>query len=259
MQIQPAPPAPSTPAVLSAPAPAQIPTAQTAPTPPAAPAHPVQAAAATSPPVPLAPAPGVTASEKAPRPATTPTVDDPLPTPIDSESETNLTAEIVKLWGDHKNGNANVRRTRAEIKSLRLVLAGKLHTMKAILVRTGRGGGWASYLRTQKLPLASADRYVAEHEAKTTEPEKKLLNEEQKEPTVDEVRQLARKMLPKVSRVLTTQELVYEFVHELVWNVDVAEAWDTEKGLEIPKIGSDDNPGGDSQVSELAGPTPAVP
>jgi hypothetical protein len=90
------------------------------------------------------------------------------------------------------------------------------------------------------LPLASADRYVAEHEARLACPEKKLLYEEFDALTVDEVRQLAQKILPKVQRALTTQELVYEFVRELVWGIDVAEAWDTDKGFELPKVGSDD-------------------
>jgi hypothetical protein len=37
----------------------------------------------------------------------------PAPALIDSEAETKLTAEIVELWGVHKEGKATVRRTRA--------------------------------------------------------------------------------------------------------------------------------------------------
>jgi hypothetical protein len=128
--------------------------------------------------------------------------------------------------------------------------------MKAILVRTGRGGGWASYLRSLRLSLASADRYVADHEAKLGPPVEKLLTEEL---SVDEVRKLARKGLPKLCRVFTTQELVFEFIHELVWNIDVAEAWETDKGLEIPKVASDDAAEVDVHVAESANPAPAVP
>jgi hypothetical protein len=178
----------------------------------------------------------------------------PTPAPIDSEAETKLTAEIVELWGVQKNGKATVRRTRAELKAHRLTLAEKLHTMKMILVRTGRGGGWAPYLRSLNLSLASADRYVAEHEATLGPPKQKLLTEEL---TVDEVRQLAKKILPRV-RALSSQELVYEFIHELVWNIDVAEAWYTDKGFEIPKIGSDDAPEPDAPVAGSAGPVPVA-
>jgi hypothetical protein len=167
-----------------------------------------------------------------------------------------LSVCIVELWDAQKNSKATVRRTRAELKTLRRTLAEKLHTMKAILVRTGRGGGWASYLRSQGLPIASADRYVAEHEATLGSPEEKLLTEEF---TLDEVRKLARKGLPKLCRVLTTQELVFEFIRELVWNIDVAEAWETEKGFEIPQVASDDAAEVDLHIAESANPAPAVP
>lgn len=183
----------------------------------------------------------------------------PPPLPIDTEREAQLTAEITKLWFEQKNGKAAVRRTRAELKALRHALAEKLHTMKRILARTGRGGGWASYLRSQKLPLTSSDRYVTEYEATLAPPEEKLSTDELSTPTVDEIRRLAHKILPKVSRRLTTQELVYEFVHELVWHIDVAVARHTDKGFEIPKSDYGDAPEVDAPVAELANPAPTVP
>jgi hypothetical protein len=125
---------------------------------------------------------------------------------------------------------------------VRLELGAKLFAMKAILVGTGREGGWAPYLRSQELPLTTANRYVAEHEAALAPREKKLTTGELSTPTVEEIRHLAKKILPKVRRALSSQELVYEFMHELVWNIDVAEAWYTDKGFEIPKIGSDHAP-----------------
>jgi hypothetical protein len=181
------------------------------------------------------------------------------PIPIDTATEATLSAEIKKLWVLQKNNTASVRRTRAELKALRLVLGEKLHTMKSILVRTGRGGGWASYLRAQRLPVSSADRYVAQHEATLAPPVEKALTEELSTPTVDEIRQLARKILPKVSRFLITQELTYEFLHELIWGIDVAEMSYTDLGFEVPKIGSDGAPEVDAPVAELANPAPAVP
>jgi hypothetical protein len=179
--------------------------------------------------------------------------------PIDSESETNLTAEIVKLWGVHKDGKATVRRTRAELKALRLELGAKLHTMKSILVRTGRGGGWAGYLRSQRLPLATADKYVAEHAASLTPPEEKLLEEELSKPTVDQVRQLAQKLLPQLCDVLTTTELVHEFIDELFWSLEAAEGRETDDGLEIFRASHEDATSVQAQAAELAEPAPAVP
>ena len=253
MQAQPTPPAPSTPPVLASPAPAQIPSALAALTSPAAPTHAAQAAPPTA-------------------PATTSTVLDPMhdviadapaddnsptPTPINTEAETKLTAEINKLWGDHKSGKASARRTRAELKALRQQLGAKLHTMKSILARPGRGGDWAAYLRSQKLPLSTSDKYVAEHAASLTPPEEKLLREEISE--VEQVREAAKKLLPRLTRLLTTQKLVFEFVHELVWSLDVAEASVTDKGFEIPEFASDDAPETEAPVAELANPAPAVP
>jgi hypothetical protein len=272
------PPTPPEIPVHAAPAASHAPTASPTSALPASsapPAHIIQTVPPAMKQVPMPPAATVTAAETAlPAPTTTVTVVDPTqdvtadttvehsaPTPalVDTEVEAKLTAEITKLWSVQKDGKATVRRTRTELKALRLALAEKLHVMKAILVRTGRGGGWASYLRSQKLPLPTADRYVAEHQATLTPPAKKVLSEELSTPTVDEIRQLAQKILPKLCRVLTTQELVFEFIHELVWIIDVAEAWETEKGLEIPKVESDDATEVDAQVADSADPAPAVP
>ena len=267
MQTQGAPPA------LPAPTLAQIPTAQATHTSPAVPAHIVQAAPPEQPLVPASPAPDGPAPKTPPPapPVTIPAVavpdpdvtedtpeDDNAPTPatIDPEAETKLTAEIVELWGKHKDGKTAARRTRAELKTLKRELSAKLHIMKTILVRTGRGGGWAAYLRLQHLPVTTADRYVAQHEASLAPPAEK---DPTGELTVDEVRQLAKKLLRNVSRLLSTQELVYEFMHTLIWGIDVAEMSYTDAGFEIPKVGSDDAPEADMQAAELANPAPVVP
>jgi hypothetical protein len=267
-------PALSTPAVLSASTPAQIPSAQAASTTPAVQAHATQVAPAAKTSVPASPAPGETAIQTAPpAPVTTQTVIKPAhevtadtvvshaaPTsaPIDTEAEAALSTEILKLWRDHKNGNASVRRTRAEMKTLRLELGSKLHAMKAILVGTGREGRWAPYLREQKLPVATANRHVAEHQARIAQPAEKLLTEQHVEPTADDARKLAAKLLPSLSRTLISQELVFEFIHELLWNLDVAEVTDTDDGLEIQRTSQEDCDEVAEQVAELADPAPAA-
>jgi hypothetical protein len=239
----------------------------------AAPAHPAQTAQMAKTSAPASPAPGTADPKTAPSaPGTTPTVADPVhdviadapaddnaptPAPVDAEAEATLSAEIKRLWVLQKDNKATVRRTRAEMKSLRLALAEKLHAMKALRARTGRGGEWAKYLRLQHLPVTTADRYVAQHEARLAPPA-------EKDPTgelspIDEVRQLAQKMLPKVSRLLTSQDMVYEFVHELVWNLDVAEATETDLGLEIPRTSQDESDEDEDQVAVQAIPAPVVP
>jgi hypothetical protein len=148
-------------------------------------------------------------------------------------AEATLAAEIATLWNDHKDSKAAARRTRAELKALRRDLGEKLHQLKSLLARTGRGGGWASYLRLQKLPLATADRYVQEHEIRLSPPTTKLLNEELTDPTPDEIRRFAQKLLPKLCRVLTTQESVYQFVHELIQHIPAADGRATLCGVEV--------------------------
>jgi hypothetical protein len=256
MQVQGASPA------QSAPLPAQAISALTVPTPTkqSTPLSPTGPHSMTTPAAP----PSATATPPVVDPMQDLTADNTLvnhtaPTPIDPEAETKLTAEIVELWGVHKDGKATMRRTRAELKALRLELGAKLHTMKSILVRTGRGGGWAAYLRSQRLALATADKYVAEHAASLTRPEEKLLEEELSKPTVDQVRQLAQKLLPKLCDVLTTAELVHGFIDELFWSLEAAVGRETDDGLEVFRASHEDAASVKAQAAELAEPAPAVP
>jgi hypothetical protein len=162
--------------------------------------------------------------------------------PSTTQIEAKLSREIAELWGVHSDSTAAVRRTRAQLKVLRSDLGERLYAMKSILVGTGRGGGWAPYLRSQKLPLATADRYVAEHEATLVPSEEKLLDEELPAPTVAEALQFAQKMLPKLCRLLTTAELVFAFVHEIVWNIPNAEGRDTAEGIEVYQTSHEEVP-----------------
>jgi hypothetical protein len=145
-----------------------------------------------------------------------------------------------------------------ERKSLRWALAEKLYVMKAILVGTGREGRWAPYLSEQGLPVASADRLVGEHQAKLAAPKDKLLSEELPVATVDDVRKLAKKMLPKLCRVLTTAELAFEFIGELFWNLDAAEGRETDDGVEVFRTSHEDDASDEDQAAESAGPAPTV-
>jgi hypothetical protein len=182
----------------------------------------------------------------------------PTPASIDTETEAKLTSEITKLWDDRKNGNVAVRRTRAELKALRLALAGKLHAMKLTLVGTGRGGGWASYLRLQRIPVASADRLVAVHEAPLAPPQKKVLTEELSEPTVDQVRQMAQKLLPKLCKTLTTAELAFAFIDEIFWNIEASDGQETDDGFEVFRTLHDDDVDDEDQAVDPAVAAPVA-
>jgi hypothetical protein len=214
----------------------------------------------------------MTATQTAPSaaPATTPTAadsakdvtdDTPVghnastPAPIDTDAETALTAEIAELWGAQKDNKASIRQSRAELKALRLALAEKLHAMKQILVRTGRGGGWASYLREQHLPLTTADRLVAEHEAALAPKEEKVPNGGF---TVEDARKLAQKMLPKLNGVLSTAELAFGFLDEIFWDLEAAEGRETDDGVEVFRTSHEDAANVENQDAEVASPAPAV-
>jgi hypothetical protein len=86
----------------------------------------------------------------------------------------------------------------------------------------------------------------------------KLLIEQHVDPTADDARKLAAKLLPTLSRTLISQELVFEFVHEILWNLDVAEVTDTDDGLEIPRTSQEDSDEDEDQAAGLAIPAPVA-
>jgi hypothetical protein len=141
---------------------------------------------------------------------------DAISLPIDAELEAKVTGEITSLWSAHAEGKATSQRTKLELAELRSRLGERLSQMKSLLVCSGRGGGWAGYLRSHKLPRATADRLVIRHHASMAAPAENLLTEAIPEPTLEDVQRLVRQLLPKLRRILTTQELVGEFIHRVV-------------------------------------------
>ena len=165
----------------------------------------------------------------------------------DREAEVNQ--QIAHLWSVQKEQAAAARRTKEELKILRRNLAERLHEMKSLLVQSGRGGRWASYLRGHKLPRATADRYVQQHEATLAPAEKKRLSEAFSAPTEEDVHRLFKKLLPNMRRVLTTQEAAFMFVAEMICGLpgilgDVTDAGaqvfrPEEEAISMPKVQHD--------------------
>ena len=123
----------------------------------------------------------------------------------------------------------------AELKELRISLGARLSEMKAILVRSGRGSGWAPFLREHGPPRATADRYVLRHEASLAPQGEIHVSEAVAEPTEAEVRGLMVSMLPRLSRLLPTPESAYYFVEAILMELTSAEGRLTERGVEIFK------------------------
>ena len=145
------------------------------------------------------------------------------PTQSDSEIENRLTEEIQSLWTAHQETKNASKRSKDELKAIRSELAEKLHAIKALLVRTGRGGGWAAYLRSTKLARATADRWVAMHEAAVNPSPEKRLNEAISEPTEEAIRRLVHSLLPRLRRILTTREWVDWFAEEVAHQLVMGE------------------------------------
>jgi hypothetical protein len=141
---------------------------------------------------------------------------DSMPLPIDIELESKIDGEIASLWSAHAASVATTQRTKLELVELRRQLGERLSEMKRLLVCTGRGGRWAGYLRSHKLPRATADRYVDQHHASMTPPAENCLTDAIPEPTLADVHRLVGKLLPTLRRILTTEELVAEFIHRVV-------------------------------------------
>ncbi len=57
-----------------------------------------------------------------------------------AEADDTLKREIPQLWSPHQVGRVTSKRTKEELKILRLDLGRKLYELKASLARTGRLG-----------------------------------------------------------------------------------------------------------------------
>lgn len=142
------------------------------------------------------------------------TIQSPEPDQLNSEAESKLSDEIQSLWSAHRDGRATARRTREELKVLRDHLGERLSEMKGLLARTGRSGGWASYLRSHRLPRATAERYVRLHEA-SLHPELNRPTGTISNPSEKDVHRLVQSLLPRLGRVLTTPQSVTWFTAEV--------------------------------------------
>jgi hypothetical protein len=142
--------------------------------------------------------------------------------PTEVEFENKLHSEILSLWITHQVGKAVARKSNDELRTLRLELGSKLYELKSILARTGRGGGWAPYLRANGLPRASADRLVDRYEA-SLEPETKCLTEAIAETTDAEVRRLVHSLLPRLRKVLKTSAWMEWFLVEVQYQWESAD------------------------------------
>jgi hypothetical protein len=134
--------------------------------------------------------------------------------PTASEHDEQLIVEISDLWQIHAQTQGTLKKSREDIKRIRADLSERLHQLKAVLSRPGRGGAWSSFLGAQKIPRSTADRLVRGHEKTNAVKEGNCTTEQISEPD-EVVRRYCRGLWPKLSRVLTSNELVEVFVAAL--------------------------------------------
>jgi hypothetical protein len=172
----------------------------------------------------------------------------------EGEIEVKLMNEIKSLWSAHQVGRATAKHTKEELKCLRLDLGLKLCLMKSILVRTGRGGGWAAYLRSCELPRASAERYIRQHEL-VLSPKQIDSPETFSEPSDEDVRRLVRKLMPRLRWVLKTASWMEWFLVEVQnqWETADASATGAQRDEAAPGAkGNSGDPSG-TEVALLSG------
>src|ERR1700751_2334021 len=86
-----------------------------------------------------------------------------VPTTI-NPAEAHLVNEIGELWQIHTPAQTSLHKTRDELKLIRANLSRRLHDLKSVLSRPGRGGAWSSFLESQRIPRSTADRLARAHE-----------------------------------------------------------------------------------------------
>ena len=138
-----------------------------------------------------------------------------VPVESDAEIEARIDVEIATLWTSHQAGKATTKRTKLEMEAIRHDLGDRLWEMKSLLVCAGRLGGWSAYLRSHQLPRATADRYINQLQASMVTAAN-CLTEAVCEPTIEDVHRLVHKLMPRLRRTLMTQELLSEFLHQVV-------------------------------------------
>jgi hypothetical protein len=135
--------------------------------------------------------------------------------------EVQLTKEIDHLWNAHSQAQGSLRKSREEAAKIRADLSKRLHELKSVLSRPGRGGAWFSFLKAQAIPRSTADRLVNAHE-KTISEEAGNCPTGASKPEAAEVvvGRYLNGLWPKLSRVLTTREHVEMFIAALRQTAD---------------------------------------
>jgi len=140
----------------------------------------------------------------------------PDPTePDDGAVETQLTNQISSLWTEHNRLSADRKTTAVELRQIRASLAERLHEMKSLLSRPGRGGLWRSWLKERGINRSTADRLVARHAETLCNHEEDAPNRAIAESAAMTAENLARVVWSRFRKVLATDESVIQFIDRI--------------------------------------------
>jgi len=144
-----------------------------------------------------------------------------------------LNEQIPLLWTAHKESKHEVKRTKAELAQVRRDLSQYLHQMKALLSCPGREGLWSSFLREKRIPRASADRYVAAHEASLQNGKNNCITESFPVPDYVRVSRLVQRILPQLLKTLTTKEAAFLFISTVLDKLPAVDHYVSERYIEV--------------------------
>ena len=158
---------------------------------------------------------------------------EPAISPDGNENEQKLAEEIQTLWAAHNQAQAASKKSKEELRAIRLELGRRLSEVKSLISRPGRGGGWTAFLSANSIPRASGDRLVLAYK-KSLEPPDNRLGESISEPSKETAEKLAKGVWPSVKKVLTSDESILHFIGWIVTASGIKHEWCAE-GLMIFK------------------------
>ena len=182
--------------------------------------------------------------------------------PDDAVIETQLAQEISSLWSDNLRLSADRKTTAKELRQVRAKLAERLHAMKSLLARPGRGGEWRGWLRERRIPRSTADRLVARYaETLGSGNDGNVPSGAIPELAMPSAEKLAAAVWSSsLKKVLVTGESVVQFIGSIAQISGVPHEWRPE-GLMIfnPVPKAADGLTGTGVSAEAACPTPLPP
>ena len=137
----------------------------------------------------------------------------PDPTQADDGAvEIQLTNQISSLWSEHNRLSADRKATAKDLRQIRAILAERLHEMKSLLSRPGRGGQWRSWLKERGINRSTADRLVARHGETLGIENGNVPSGAISNPSEDTAEKLAQSVWLRFRNTLATDEAVIQFI-----------------------------------------------